>query len=191
MTLDNTAVMRPGTGHFLLRTASTASPSFADLEAFVADTTDLPTGCVDLGHTSLNDVLAFEQDGGESTVIGSWQTKSLKEIVTSEAVDYFTTTALQLDNDTLALYYGAGDATVANEWSAPENFSTTEKGVTIVMFDGSDWVAIDCGRVSIRREAGLAPDPEYFLGLPLRFTLLSPSGGVKKLKWIADQLGAA
>jgi hypothetical protein len=106
-------------------------------------------------------------------------------------VDYFTTTALQLDNDTLALYYGAGDATVANEWSAPENFSTTEKGVTIVMFDGSDWVAIDCGRVSIRREAGLAPDPEYFLGLPLRFTLLSPSGGVKKLKWIADQLGAA
>lgn len=187
--LDDSAVMRPGTGHFLLRSPNTTSPSFADLEAFVADTTDLPTGTTDLGHTSLNDILSFEQDGGDSTVIGSWQKKSLKEIVTAEAVDYFTTTALQIDNETLALYYGAGDATVANEWSAPESAGTTEKGVTIVMFDGSDWAAIDCAKVSIRREAGLAPDPEYFLGFPLRFTVLSPSAG-KRLKWIAEGLGA-
>lgn len=187
--LDDSAVMRPGTGHFLLRSPNTASPSFADLEAFVADTTDLPTGTTDLGHTSLNDILSFEQDGGDSTVIGSWQKKSLKEIVTAEAVDYFTTTALQIDNETLALYYGAGDATVANEWSAPASAGTTEKGVTIVMFDGSDWAAIDCAKVSIRREAGLAPDPEYFLGFPLRFTVLSPSAG-KRLKWIAEGLGA-
>lgn len=189
MPLDDTAVMRPGTGHFLIRTANTASPSFADLEAFVADTTDLPTGTTDLGHTSLNDILTFEQENGETQVIGSWQKKSLKEIVTAEAVDYFTTTALQIDNETLALYYGAGDDTVENEWSAPESQSTTEKGVTIVMFDGSDWAAIDCARTSIRRESGLAPDPEYFLGFPLRFTVLSPSGGFKRLKWIAEGLG--
>lgn len=189
MSLDDTAVMRPGTGHFLLRDPNTAGPSFAELEAFVADTTVLPTGNTDLGNTSLNDVLAFDSEGGDSTVIGSWQKKSLKEIVTAEAVDYFTTTALQISNDNLDLYFGAGDASGTDEWVAPSTSSKTEKGVTIVMFDGSDWAAVDCGKVSIGRDTGINVDPEYFLGFPLRFTILDATAPAKKMRWIADGLG--
>lgn len=189
--LKDNAVLVPGKGHILLGAVDTAAqPTQADLTAFAADTSDLPTGFTNLGHTDIDEILTFGQDGGDTEVKRSWQNEALRETVTEAAVDYFTVKSLQLiDNDVLSLYYGGGDATVADEFSLPDSSAPTERAAVVVFLDGSTVVAFYCPKVSIRREAEFDLAFDDFVKLPLRFTVLQKSGA-KRGKWLNSALGA-
>lgn len=188
MSLDDSAVLLPGTGHFLIGNVAAAQPVLADLTAFAADTSDLPTGFTDLGHTDLDQILTFGQDGGDTTVKGSWQNKSLREIVTTETVDFISAKSLQLDNTVLSLYYGGGDATGTNTFEVPDSGTPTEKALCLIMLDGTTPVAIYASKVSIRRESEIEVASDDFTKFPLRFTFLKNASD-PKLVWIGADLG--
>lgn len=189
--MNDSAVMIAGTGYILTDDVATATkPTLAALTTFAGDTTVPPTGWNLLGHTSLANVLAFGSDGGGTEVKGSWQNKSLRELVTSEAVDYFTINSIQiLDNDVLTLYYGGGDASVANEFSLPDNPTPQERAALVVFLDGDTPVGFFASKSSIRREGPIVTPTDDFVEMPLRFTLLKKTGS-PKATWIADELGA-
>lgn len=149
------------------------------------------TGLTDLGHTDLDEVLAFGSEGGETEVKGSWQNKALREILTSAAIDYLVVKSLQLkDNDVLSLYYGGGDATVVDEFSLPDSPTVQERSLLVVMLDSGGPVGLWVPRAGVRREAEIGVTTDNFTTIPLRMTYLSASG-LRRATWIAAGLGAA
>lgn len=190
MAISDSAPLLPGIGHILLGTTGATKPALADLTAFAANTATLPTGFTDFGHTDLSNVLTFGQDGGDTTVKGSWQNASLREIVTTALVDHMVVKSIQFkDNTVLSLYYGGGDATTANEFAWPDTATPTEKALTLIMLDGTTPMALYASKVSIRREAEIEVTSDDYTKLPLRFTFLKNSSNPRAI-WIADAIGA-
>lgn len=189
MSLDDDALIIPSLGYYLTGLTTATQPTATQIGTFVTSGgVTLPTGFTQLGHTDLDDIFAFGQDDGDSEIKGSWQNKTLREIITSEAIDYFVAKALQFDNETLSLYYGGGDATVAKEFALPDSPTSQERAVAVVLVDGTDWAAFYAQRTSIKREDAPEFATDDFAKLPLRFTILKKSGS-KKAKWIGDNFG--
>lgn len=191
MPLTDAAPMIAGHGYILTAASLTATqPTQVDIDAFVDDTTVLPAGFTCLGHTDLDNVVTFQQDAGDTTVKGSWQTASLREVITAEAIDSYTVSSLQIvDNDVLSLYHGGGDATVAGEFSLPDSPTPTERAAVLIFVDGTDALGFYTPKVSILRDDAIAVAADDFMKVPLRFTILQKTGA-KKAKWIHADLGA-
>lgn len=189
---NDAAVAIPGQGYILVGddVDTTTQPTVAEIAAFVADINTLPTGWTNLGHTDADEIVTFGQEGGETEVKRSWQNEALRETVTETAVDYFVVKSLQLiDNDVLSLYYGGGDASVADEFSLPDSSTPTEKPALVILVDASNAnPAFYCPKTSIRRDAEIEMAIDDWAKLPLRFTVLQKSGA-KRGKWLHGSLG--
>jgi hypothetical protein len=186
--LTDAAVLVPGVGSIWTGVVGTATkPTITQLNTFATAGT-IPSGWTNLGHTSLDDILAPGQDGGDTEVKGSWQNPSLRTVITESSVDYFVIKALQVDNTTLGLYYGGGDATVANEFGVPDSPAATELATTIVMLDGTTPTAIYMPKASWLREDEMEFDSAEFTTIPLRVTALKYNT-LKRIYWINDSLG--
>jgi hypothetical protein len=189
MPLTDGAVLVPGVGHVLTATVGAADFTYTNLTAYVSAGT-IPSGYDELGHTDLDDVLVFDQDGGDTTTKGSWQNPSLVTVITSATVDFFTIKAEQvLDNNILTLYYGGGDATVTNTFAWPDAPAAQNKAVVLILLYGSTPLAFYFPKCSVLR--GDAPDiaSDDFMKLPLKFTVLQQSGK-KRAYMLNDSLGA-
>lgn len=192
MALADNAVVYPNTAHILLGTSdSAAKPTLAQLATFIADTSAPPTGFVDLGHTTQDNVLAWGSDGGDTAVKGSLQNRALKQIVTSEAIDYFTVAAMQLkDNAVLSLYFGGGDVSVADTFSTPDSPTVTNKPVLVVISTDDGPFGVYAKKAGITRDDSLQMPADDFASAPLRFTPLKVTGS-PKMQFIAAGLGTA
>lgn len=190
MALIDSAVLVPGQGHIWTGTVGTAvKPSLSDLTTFASAGT-VPATWTDIGHTDSSDIWAPGQDGGDTDVKGSWQNPSLRQVVTSQTIDFFVVKSIQvLDNSVLSLYYGGGDATTANEFAVPDNPTAQEKACTVVFLDGSKPLALYCPKVSILRDDAIEAATDAFMALPLRFTILKYLTNPKSV-WISDALGS-
>lgn len=167
MALDDGAVLVPATGHFYINpTVNSAVP---------ADPTAPAAPWVDLGHTSLEDPFGITQEGGDITVLGSWQNKSLR---TSEAprTIIFTFIALQWDEATYKLYFGANGSVVSDYFQVPNSPTNSEVTLFVRVDDGTESVGIHVPKVSITRADDITYDSEALAGLPLRATALGVSG---------------
>jgi hypothetical protein len=178
MSLTDSAVYIPGTGRIYLAPAETVEP---------ASLTNPAAPWAELGHTSLDDGLTITRDGGDSEVIGTWQNPSLRQRVdpTTFAV---TMVAHQVDNTVLGLYFGGGDATVANHFGVNSTTGTTDKAMYVRIIDGANEVGLYLPKVSITSEDDMELDPEGFISFPLRATVLQVSGS-NLMNFIADNLG--
>ncbi len=189
MAQTDSAVLRPGTGHVLIGTVGVpAKPTLSTLTTYAADTSVGITNWTDLGHTSLDDLPAFNQDGGDSEVKGSWQNQSLREIITAEAVDYITIKPLQVDNNVLRLYYSGGTFTTANVFDTPDSSGTTERALLIVFLDGTTPVGFYAPRTSVRRDDAIEMANDDFATFPIRFTILKATG-LPRSSWISSTVG--
>src|SRR4051812_39403472 len=104
MALTDAAVLVPGVGHIFTTPYTSGATWTATELADYLDDGSVPTGVTwtELGHTDLDSILTFAQDGGDTTTKGSWQNPSLRTVITTAAVDSFTVNAEQvLDNDVL------------------------------------------------------------------------------------------
>jgi hypothetical protein len=182
-------VLRPGTGYVLTGSVGATEPTLANINTFVSAGT-LPSGFTELGHTDAEDIIAFDQDGGDSEVFKSWQNAALRQVITDEAVDFFVIPALELSNTVLSLYYGGGDASTANRFELPDTPAATEKAVCIVMVDGTVNVAFYVPKASILRDDSPEFATDAFAKFPLRFTVLKATSDPRAV-WIADRLGSA
>jgi len=178
MALSDSAVIIPGTGFLYLAPSGTAEP---------ASLTSPAAPWNNLGHTSRDDGLTITRDGGDTSVLGTWQNASLRQRVdpTTYAI---TMVAHQVDNTVLGLYFGGGDATVANHFGVTSAIGTTEQAMYVRIVDGANEVGLYLPKVSITSEDDMEIDPEGFLAFPLRATVLQESGQ-HLIDFIADNLG--
>jgi hypothetical protein len=169
MALDDSKVLKPGTAHFY--TAVTGTPLPEDLRNPGVEWTHM-------GHTSLEDILSATSEGGESTILGSLQKRQLRNS-TSARTETFAVNLLQLDEDSLTLYFGSnvvvsGDGRVV---SVPATPVAAERAWLCVMYDGD----VDAGYYTakaefIRGEDISISDTESLTQLPIRITPLGADG---------------
>ena len=190
MALLDTSVVLPGTGHLLTKTVPTGAstpPTLAQVQAFAADTSVLPAGYTNFGHTGVEP--EFGSDGGETEVKPTWQNAAFDEVTTSEAVDYFIAKSCQIgDPEVLTAYYGGGTQG-AGFFDAPLTSIVQERDFLLVMFGRRGAVGLWVPRVSVRKEGPIEVSTTEFIQLPLRFTFLQKTGA-PRLRWIHQNFTA-
>jgi hypothetical protein len=189
MALTDSAVLVPGVGHIFTKDYTTGATWTATELATYQSAGTIPATWNELGHTDLDSIITFAQEGGDTTTKGSWQNPSLRTVITTATVDSFTLNAEQvLDNDILKLYYGGGDASVADRFALPDAPAAIERSVMVVMLDGTTPIGFSVQRASILRGDVISASADDFLKLPLKFTVLKASGK-PRAEWINAALG--
>ncbi|MFC6090875.1 hypothetical protein [Saccharothrix lopnurensis] len=143
-------------------------------EATVARTR-VASGLIPGGHTSLDNDFSPFYEGGERTVRGSRQNPNLKEQVATarEGVDV---SLIQVDNETLLLFYGGGSASEAGKFQLPNTSAPIERSLLIVYLADGAPVARWWPKVSIGRTGAVRDAKGGWLEFPIRITYLDLTG---------------
>jgi hypothetical protein len=162
--LNDNATLVIGAGNYFVAPPSTALP---------ADLTTVDVPWANIGHTSLEDIFGMSSDGGEATVLGTLQNKSLRTTY-SKRTESFTFTLQQFDADSLKLFFGSNMVTNADgTLGVPSNPVTTVKAFLIVFIDGAHEFAFYCPKAEIYRADSISiADSESLAGLPIQVTPL-------------------
>lgn len=172
----------PSVGRVYLAPSGTVAPTGAGLAA-------PPDPWVEVGHVGTEDNTGAPQiqyDGGDKTVKGSWAKKAIRTI-TAAITDYVTMSLSQFDRTTLGIYFGGTGGTVAGEFDINTTDSnTTETALLIVWQDGSAYFGVWYSRSEAGRDDAIdLTDAENPAMLPVRFTILDPTAGTLKAKFLA------
>lgn len=170
MAVLNDAVLKVGTGHFYTAPVGTALP--ADLRDVTAGGT--VTDWVEMGHTSLDDILSAASEGGDVTTLGSLQNPTLRQ-ATAARTESYTMNLLQFDADSLKLYYGANAVVDAQgNVQVPQAPVPSELAWLFVFEDGDVTGGLYAPRTNIfRAEDMTISDTESLSSLPLQVTPLA------------------
>lgn len=180
MALDNSAVLKVGTGAFYTAPVDTEKP----LDLLSPD-----VEWVHMGHTSLDDILSSASEGGEQTTLGSLQNPQLRT-TTAARTESYTVNLLQFDTASLRLYYGA-NAVVNADGSVdiPQSPVATEVAWLFVFRDGERVGGIYAKKASIIRADDFAiTDTESLSRLSLRITPLGTDGATSALQFIPPKV---
>lgn len=128
--LDNTAVLKVGTGDFYTAPIGTELP---------ADLTKITEPFEHMGHTSLEDILASASEGGETTTLSSLQNRNLRQSVSSRTESY-TVNLLQFDDESLKLYFGANAEVTAGGRVRPAQSPVPSELAWLFIFRDGDRV---------------------------------------------------
>lgn len=160
LNLKDGSTLAIDTGNFFLAPVGT-EPSEA------LDTIEAPWKGV--GHTSLEEVLAFASEGGEETTLGTLQNPNLRVRVANRS-ESIAITLQQFDEDTLKLYFGKNMANTGDPrfMGVPTRPQPTESALLVVCVDGDHTFSIWAPKVSISRGDDMSlPDTESLAGLPI------------------------
>lgn len=178
MALNDNAVIIPGTGHVYFAPAGTPQPT---------DLTDPGYPWTDIGHTSSDNNFKITKDGGDSNILGTWQNPALRE--RRDPVVYaLTFNLLQVTNETLALYFGGGDATVSGKFGVSLTPRPQERALFVRIVDGDVEVPLYVPKVSVASDDDVEADIEKFLEFPVRATILGVTGQ-NLMDWLGSDLG--
>lgn len=186
MALNNNSVVVPSRGYIFFAPVGTAEPTPAAIEAFDPETGTM-AGWTSAGHTSRDELPSWGFDGGDTSVLGSWQNSALREVVTEAATDYVTWNSLQFDEDNLRLYYSqaaGGGATIGRFGVVNSPTAPIEQALLIIIVDGGTNIGFYANKASIRREDAIELEIDGFAALPLRATFLK-NGSADLYAWIS------
>ena len=176
MAIDNTAVLKVGTGHFYTAPVGTA---------IATDLRNPASPWTEVGHTSIQDILAGSSEGGDTTTLRSLQNKTLRQTIAART-EAFVMKLLQFDHPGLLLYYGSNAAIVAGNVRVPSNPVPTEVAWMVVFYDGQSTAGIYAPRVSIFRADDLTvADTENLAQLSLKVTPLNYGSNDWPFEWIS------
>lgn len=168
MALTDDAVLVPAVGHYWFApTPGQARP---------ADPLAPTTPWVDLGHTSLDSPFGITSDGGDKTVLGTWQNTSLRSTY-APRVESITFELKQWDETSLKLYYGS-NATIGTDGQVqvPASPTPTTGALYVIVQDGAEQVLFYWPSVEIFRADDISFDAENLAGLPVAATVMMTSG---------------
>lgn len=159
MSLNDDATLVIGAGNYFTATTSTALP--ADLLAPGVSWTNV-------GHTSLEDIFSLSSDGGEATVLGTLQNKSLRTKY-SARTETLAFTLQQFDTPALKLFYGSNAVTTVDGLVGPHvNPTPTTCAFLAVFVDDESVFAFYAPKAEIYRADDIeAGDTESLVGLPI------------------------
>lgn len=183
MALTDAATILPGVGHLFHGVVGSPAPDFDTI------TPSAPTApWSNMGHTSRENNAAITKEGGETSVIGSWQTASLR--TSSTPITYgLTVSALQLDNTIAAWYFGGGDATQPGYFGIPKTSAPAEIALALLLIDGSRRAGLWLPRVSVIGGDGPEFNPEGLLEFQLVINILDHAGTPDLGRWYGEELG--
>jgi len=167
--LNDDATLIPDTGNYFTAEVGTAFPE---------DLTSIPSPWTPIGHTSLEDVLGFESEGGDSTVIATLQNKTLRTKRTPRT-DSMNVTLQQFDREALKLYFGSNAVDVEDGKliGVPQNPTPTTVAFLAVFYDGENAFAVYAPKAEIFRAEDIdITDTETLANLPLKVTPLITAG---------------
>lgn len=156
----DSATLKIGIGNYWLAPVGTAVPE---------DLLEPGVGWENLGHTSLEDILANESEGGEATVLGTLQNPSLRTTY-SARTETFGINLQQWDEASLRLYFGSNATSdVANGMlQVPIVPAPTAKAFLAVFEDGANAFGLYAPKVEIMRADNFElSDTESLASLPL------------------------
>lgn len=169
MPQSDTATLSIGTGRFYTGAVGAAAP--ADKAALLAP----GATWTDLGHTSLEDIIAFSSEGGDVTTLGTLQSPVLRT-KTAARTESFTINVQQWDSASLKLYYGSNFdviSTGAIFSGVPTAPVKTTKAFLAVFQDGASVFALYAPKAEIFRGDDVDfSDTEALANLPLVITPL-------------------
>jgi hypothetical protein len=157
--LNDNATLVVGTGNYLTAVTGTALPT---------DLTTPRTPWETVGHTSLDSIFGISSDGGDATVIGTLQNKSLRTTYATRT-ETMAVTLQQFDKAGLKLYYGANAPELADGTiGVPINPQPTVCAFLAVFLDDDNVFAFYAPKAEIYRADDLAlADTSSLAGLPL------------------------
>lgn len=178
MALNDALVVVPGQGFLYEAPVGTPRPT---------NLTDPESPWTNLGHSSIDDNVVFARDGGDSNILGTWQNPALRD--RRDPVTFSVTVTLQqIDNNSLALYFGGGDDSVAGIFSVPATSVPQEKALYIRIVDGDTEVAVFIPKTAIASDDDVELDVENFVGFPIRASILGVTGQ-SLMDWVGEHLG--
>lgn len=159
MALNDAATLVINTGNYLTAPVGTAMP---------LDLTAPTTPWENVGHTSLADIFSITSEGGDATVIGTLQNKSLRTTY-STRTESMAVVLQQFDEAGLKLYYGSNAPTLADgSIGVPINPTPTVSAFLAIFIDGENVFAFYAPKAEIFRSDDLSlSDTESLAGLPL------------------------
>lgn len=133
----------------------------------------IPPTWENMGHTSIQDLLSIETEGGETTTLGSAQSAALRQD-TTDAVRSFVMNLLQWEDKTLQLFFGKNATSDGNFFQPAEKPQPAEYAVLIVIEDGDFEFGIHAAKASFIGQGNLSlTDKNSLSQLPIRITPLS------------------
>ena len=167
MALIDNAVLTIGAGNYFYAPVGTEAP------------TDLRSPGVEwenMGHTSLEDIMSIESEGGEPTILGTLQKRKLRSRY-SDRTDTFAVNLQQFDRKSLKFYYGSNSQTLANGMQTVENDAKpTEVAFLAVFIDTDNVFAFYCPKAEVFRGDNLElENVEDLVSLPLSVTPINHS----------------
>ena len=178
MGLHDDATLNVTTGDVWIHAVGTAFPGDISNPA--------GSGWTRIGHTSVDEVLSVSSEGGETTVLSTLQSKSLRTKKSPKTTTY-SITVMQWDLYTLQLYYGTQDPVEASGIAAgllgvPDDPTPLQKAVIIVVWDGDTPFAWYAPKADvIGGDDPSLTDTTSLSGLQINITPLNYNGSVKKV----------
>lgn len=159
MAKNDAATLVIGSGNYFTAPVDTALP--LDLKA-------IGTPWETVGHTSLEDIFSIASEGGEETVIGTLQNKSLRTTY-SARTEKMAVILQQFDAAGLKLYYGSNAPTLPDGTiGVPTDPKPTTAAFLAVFIDGDNVFAFYAPKAEIYRNDDLSlSDTESLAGLPI------------------------
>jgi hypothetical protein len=157
--LNDNATLVIGSGNYLTAPVGTDLP-----EDLLVPTS--PWAVV--GHTSLEDIFSIASEGGDATVIGTLQNKSLRTKY-SARTETMTFTLQQFDIPGLKLYYGSNAPVLPNGTvGVPTEPTPTTVAFLAVFVDGENHFAFYAPKAEIYRSDDVSfSNTESLAGLPI------------------------
>ena len=141
MSVKDDATLVIGAGNYFTAASGTALP---------ADLTAPGVAWENIGHTSLEDVIAFASEGGDATTLGTLQKKVLRTKYSPRS-ETMKINLQQFDTASLKLYYGSNAIVTADGLVGPhQDPQPTNKAYLAIFVDDENIFAI------------YAPDAEFF-----------------------------
>lgn len=159
MSVNDDATLVIGAGNYFTAAVDTALP---------ADLLSPGVAWENVGHTSLEDIFNTSSEGGEATILGTLQNRSLRTKY-SARTETLAFTLQQFDTPALKLYYGSNAVTTADGLIGPHvNPTPTTAAFLAVFVDGENVFAFYAPKSEIYRADDIeAADTESLVGLPL------------------------
>ncbi|WP_405056965.1 hypothetical protein OG474_30025 [Kribbella sp. NBC_01505] len=159
MALNDNATLVIGAGNYFTAPTGTALPT--DLRAPAA-------AWENVGHTSIEDILAIASEGGEATVLATLQNKTLRTKYSARS-ETLAFTIQQFDSASLKLFYGSNMVQNPNgTLGIPTDPTPTVAAFLAIFIDGTNVFAFYAPKAEIYRADDLSiSDTESLAGLPL------------------------
>lgn len=171
MAVNSDAMIVPGHGTIFHAAPNTPAPA-TPLTAFTLMGTP-PTDWSTFGHTSKQNVVQFNREGGETTPLDTYLVDGVRTVQTGSTTWTLVLNALQMEHDTLDIAFNGDWDTTGDRYLIPANASPVKRALFVLLSDNSGAAGFYIPNAELGASGAPTIDPAQFLEFPITATLLA------------------